>query len=226
PADAASSMSLALGDAGDVGRPAERGDGAGDQRPDQHDDGECGDGADQRIGEEHQEIAVAGDQRLAEGRFRALAQHQRKDHRRQGVVELLEDIADDAEDQHQYDVEIGIVDGEGADGTDHDDDRGDDGEGDAQDGGEERHGGQHHDQADEIGDVEAGDEAPDEVLLLDEQHRAGLETPDEEAAEQHGGGRGAGNPQGQHGQHGAGAGGMSGGLGSEDAFDLAPAEIL
>src|SRR6187549_357242 len=99
PGETASSISLALGDACDVGRPSEIGNGTRDQRPQQHDDGERGDRADQWIGEEHHEIAVACDHCLAEGGLRHLAEHQRQHQGRERVVELLEHIADDAEDQ-------------------------------------------------------------------------------------------------------------------------------
>src|SRR5690349_1344914 len=112
PGETTSSISLALGDACDVGRPSEIGNGTRDQRPQQHDDGERGDRPDERVGEEHHEIAVAGDHCLAEGGLRNLAEHQRHHKRRKRVVELFEDIADDAEDQHQQDVEIGIGDRE------------------------------------------------------------------------------------------------------------------
>ena len=74
----------------------------------------------------------------------------------------------------------------GADRAQHQDERRDDAEGDAQDGRENRHAGQHDEQADDIAEIHRGNQAPDEFLLFDEQHRSGLQAPDQEAAEQHG----------------------------------------
>ena len=116
--------------------------------------------------------------------------------------------------------------GVGADRTHHDDDRGDDGERDAQDRREQRHGGQNHDQADDVGQVHAGDQAPDEVLLFDEQQRPGLQPPDHQAAQQHRGRGRAGDAQRHHRQQRGAAGGVGRGLGGDHAFHLAGAELV
>ena len=81
-------------------------------------------------------------------------------------------------------------------------------------------------QADDIAEIHRGNQAPDEFLLLDEQHRAGLQAPDQEAAEQDGRRRGAGHAEREHRQQCRGAGGMRGGLRRDHAFDFALAEIV
>lgn len=53
----------------------------------------------------------------------------------------------------------------------------------------------------EVGHVEAGDQAPDEVDLLDEQARSGLEPPDEQPGHDDRGGRRAGRAEGDHRQN-------------------------
>ncbi len=67
-------------------------------------------------------------------------------------------------------------------------------------------------QAGEVAEIHRGDEPPHEVLLLDEQQRAGLQAPHHQPAEQHRGGAGAGNAERQHRQQRRGAGGMGGSL--------------
>lgn len=47
-------------------------------------------------------------------------EHEREDQGCQRIIELLEQIADDPEHQHQPDVEIGVVYRIGADGAQHD----------------------------------------------------------------------------------------------------------
>ena len=76
----------------------------------------------------------------------------------------------------------------------------------------------------QIAEVHAGDEPPHEFLLLDEEQRSRLEAPDQQAAQQHGGGRRAGNAERDHRQERAGTGGMRGGLRRNDAFELSRAE--
>ena len=114
----------------------------------------------------------------------------------------------------------------GADRAQHQDQRRNDAERHAQDGREDRHAGQHDDEADEIAEIHRGDQAPDEFLLFDEQHRPGLQAPDQEAAEQHRGGRRTGYAEREHRQQGRGARGVRRGLRRDHAFDLALAEIV
>ena len=100
----------------------------------------------------------------------------------------------------------------------------DDAERHPQDRGEQRHAGEHDDQAHDVAEIHAGDETPDEVLLLDEQQWSRLQAPDQQAAEQHGGGRRAGHAEREHRQQRRGAGGVRRGLRRHHAFDLALAE--
>src|SRR5205823_1041819 len=85
-----------------------------------------------------------------------------------------------------------------ADSRDHDDERRDDRVGHAHDEREERNGEQADDERHEMAEVDARDETPDEVLVLDEEHRSRLKAPDEEAGHDHGRGRRAGDPERDH----------------------------
>src|SRR6266849_2102628 len=161
--------------------PAER---PADQRPEQERERERGDGTDESIRPEDAHVTGGSDQRQAEGGFGAVAEHQGQGERRQRNVDLLEHVADDAEDEHQPDVEHGVLDGVGADCAGHDDHRRDGGERHAQDGGEERNRGKHYHEADDIAEIHGCDQAPDEVLVLDEEERPGIESPHHQAAEE------------------------------------------
>ena len=143
-----------------------------------------------------------------------------------GYVELLEHVADDAEHQHHPDVEHRVVHRVGADRAGDQDHRRDDRERNAQDRGEQRHRRQHDDQPGDVAEVHAGDQSPDEVLVLDEQQRPRLQPPDHQAAEQHRGGRRAGNAERQHRQQRARSRGVRGGLRRDHAFDRALAELV
>ena len=91
--------------------------------------------------------------------------------------------------------------------------------------GEERHGREHQHDGDDVAEIHAGDQAPDEVGPLDEQHRPGIEAPDHQPAHHHGRGGRAGHAERQHRQHRAGAGGVVGGFRRDDALGLALAEV-
>ena len=81
-------------------------------------------------------------------------------------------------------------------------------------------------QADDVAEIHRGDQAPDEILVLDEQQRPGIEAPHHQAAEQDRRGAGAGNAERQHRQQRGGAGGMRRGFRREHAFDAALAEAF
>ena len=49
--------------------------------------------------------------------------------------------------------------------------------------------------AGDVAEIHAGNQAPDEIFLFDEQQWTGLQPPDQQATEQHGGGRGTGDTQ-------------------------------
>src|SRR6267378_7883486 len=142
---------------------------AADQRPEEQHERERGDRPNQAVRPEHAHVPARADHRQAKRILGAVAEHQREREGRRRDADLLEHVADDAEEEHQPDVEHGVLDREGADRARHHDHGRDGGEGDAQHRGEERHGGEHHDEADDIAEVHRGDQAPDEVLVLDEK---------------------------------------------------------
>ena len=168
------------------------------QRPNQQNQRQRRDRSDQAIGPEHAHIPARSDHRQAERVLAAIAQHQREREWRQRYADLLEHIADDTEQQHEPDVEHGVLDGIGADGAGDDDHRRDSGERNAQDRGKDRHRGQHDDESDDIAEIHRSDETPDEILVLDEQQRTGIEPPDHQAAQQDRRRAGAGDSQRQH----------------------------
>ncbi len=57
---------------------------------------------------------------------------------------------------------------------------------------------QHQGDGDDVADIHRGDQAPDEILLVDEQHRPGIEAPDHQAAHHDRCGRRAGNAEREH----------------------------
>ena len=79
---------------------------------------------------------------------------------------------------------------------------------------------------DYIAEIHRGDQAPDEILVLDEHQRTGIEPPDHQAAEQDRRRAGAGNAERQHRQQRRGAGGMRRGFRREHPLDAAGAEDL
>ena len=81
------------------------------------------------------------------------------------------------------------------------------------------------DDGDDVAEVHRGDQAPDEIGPLDEQHRAGIQPPDHQPAHHHRGRRRAGHAQREHRQHRARAGGVVGGLRRDDALGLPLAEL-
>src|SRR5712692_2415179 len=136
--------------------PGER---AADQRPEEQHERERGDRADQAVRPEYAHVTPSADHREAKGVLGAVAAHQRERERSERDADLLEHIADDAEEEHQPDVEHGVLDREGADGAGHHDHRRDRREWHAQDGGEERHGGEHEDEADHVAEIHRRDQA-------------------------------------------------------------------
>src|SRR5712672_3715200 len=161
--------------------PCER---AADQRPEEQHERERGDRADQAVRPEHAHVPARADHRQAKRILGAAAEHQRERERGERDADLLEHVADDAEEEHQPDVEHGVLDRIGADRAGHHDHRRDRRERHADHRGEQRHGREHQHEADHVAEVHGGDEAPDEVLVLDEEERAGIQAPHHQAAEQ------------------------------------------
>src|SRR6266699_495341 len=155
-----------------------------DQRPEEQNERERGDRADQAVRPEYAHVSARADHRQAERVLGAIAENERERERRKGNADLLEHVADDAEEEHQPDVEHGILDRVGADRARHHDHRGDRRERHAQDGGEDRNGREHEDEADHVAEIHRSDQAPDEALVLDEEERPGVQSPHHQAAEQ------------------------------------------
>ena len=174
-----------------------------------------------RSRKENVERAARHDHRLPERPLRQWTEHEGEDSRRHGIVHLAHQIGTGTQSQHQPKVMQALGHGVGPDHAQNIDDRGEDGKGKLQHPEEDGDRRQVEHQRKNVGDVKAGDQAPDEVLVGDEHHRPGLETPDHHPAQQQGGGRRAGNTKGQHGQHGAGTGGVVGRLRRRDAADVA-----
>ena len=141
------------------------------ERPAQEHERERDDRSDERFDQKIVEVAAGQQHRLPERRLGHVAQHEREHERRERILELLEHVADDAEHHHHHDVEHVVVDRVRADRADHDDHGRDDRERDAQDRRPPGHRRQHDDEADDVAEVHRGDEAPHELLLLDEQQR-------------------------------------------------------
>src|SRR4051794_6232226 len=70
-----------------------------DERPEQQQDGQPGDAADERVRPEDRQASLREQHRLAEARLGHVAENERQHHRRERVAQLLEEVADDAEDQ-------------------------------------------------------------------------------------------------------------------------------
>ena len=85
--------------------------------------------------------------------LRAAAEHQGEGERRQRNPDFFEYVANHAEQQHEPDVEHGVLDGVSADRAGHDDHRCDRGEGHAQHRREHWHGREHYHQADNSAEI-------------------------------------------------------------------------
>src|SRR5690348_6691972 len=78
-------------------RPPQQPDQLREQRPEEQQQRERRDRADQRVRPHDHDVALRDEHRLAERVLRLVAEDEREDHRRERVVELLEDVADEAE---------------------------------------------------------------------------------------------------------------------------------
>ena len=118
--------------------------------------------------------------------LRGVAEDEGHDERREGVLHLAEPVADDAEHDRDEDVEHAVVQRVRADDRDDHDERGDDRVGHPHDHRKERHREQAEDEREQVAQVDARDETPDEVGMLDEEHGSRLQTPHEEPGHDHG----------------------------------------
>src|SRR5437773_3676279 len=197
-----------------------------DQRPEEQNERERGDRADQAVRPEYAHVSARADHRQAKRVLGAVAENERERERRKRNADLLEYVADDAEEEHQPDVEHGVLDRVGADRAGHHDHRGDRRERHAQDGGEDRHGREHEDKADHVAEIHRSDQAPYEALVLDEEERPGVEAPNHQAAEQDRRRARARDAEREHRQQGGSAGGVRRGLRREHALDASLAERI
>src|SRR2546425_5223108 len=152
-----------------------------DERVEQEHDREDHDDARQRAREEDAWIAGARDEALAKLPLGGVAEDERHDQRRERVFHLPQPIPDEAEHDRDGHVQQRVVQRVRADDRDDDDERRDDRVGHAHDHRQDRDEEQTEDEGDEMPDVDARDESPHEVLVLDEEERTGLKAPDEEA---------------------------------------------
>src|SRR5438132_2618250 len=135
--------------------------------------------------EEVERTPVPGDEGLPQLALRRVAENEGHDERREGVLHLAEPVADDAEHDRDEDVEHAVVQRVRADDRDDHDERGDDRVGHPHDHRKERHREQAEDEREQVAQVDARDETPDEVGVLDEEHGSRLQTPHEEPGHDH-----------------------------------------
>src|SRR3954471_9487116 len=102
-------------------RPPDHGEELRDQGPDQQEHSQRRDRSDQRVRPHDRDVALRDEHRLAERVLGLVAEDEREHERRERIVELLEDVADETEAEHEPDVEHRVVHGVGADRADHDD---------------------------------------------------------------------------------------------------------
>ena len=107
--------------------------------------------------------AVGDDQGAPEMGFQHGAQDDSHDHRCGGKIGMLHEVADDPEDQGDIDLRHAVVGGIGAGDGDDQDEGKEKGEGDLQHLDPDADQGKVNDQEEEISDIEAGDQPPDQL---------------------------------------------------------------
>ena len=171
-------------------------------------------------------VAVRHDQRLAQAHLEDRRDDEAEHQRRRVEAEFLQPIADHAHDQHDPDVDDGVVHLVDADHAEHDDQRIEIGVGNPQ---------QVHEQPDQrqiereqhqVADVHRGDEAPEHVGMIVDQRRARRHAVDQQRRDQHRGHRPGRDAERQHRHERAGGGGVVGRFRSGDAGHRALAELL
>ena len=179
-----------------------------------------------RVGEEHRQVALADRQRAAELLLGQRPQDQADHAGRHRHVEHAHAEAQDADDPQDDQVDHVVVQRVGAHGREHEDAGIEPGPGDVQQLHPDAGHGQVEHQQQHVADVEAGDQAPDQVGVALEQQRAGLQAVLLERG-QHDGGRGRGRQaERQERRQRAGHGGIVGGLGPGHGLDRTLAELL
>ena len=131
--------------------------GGGDQDEGRYDEEEDRD----RPGDEDRVIPLGQGEGFPQAPFEHGAQNQGENGRGQGIVEFLEDIAQDAAEDHDADVEQVIVEAVGPDDAEDQDQDEKDVVGDLEELGPPAHQGKVQDKQNDVADVEAGDHRPD-----------------------------------------------------------------
>src|SRR5437879_10355491 len=207
------------------GAPPARANRADERYGDEHDREKDQYGGEAAI-EEIERAPVTRDQRLPKLPLRRVPKDERDHERRERVLHLPQPVTDKPEDHGDEYVEHAVVERVRADDRDHDDERRDDRVRHPHDHREERHREQAEDEGQEMPEVDAGDEAPDEVGVLDEKDRPWLEAPYEEPGHDDGGRWRSRNPERDHRHERSDAGGVGRGLRTHDPGYLAFAEVL
>src|SRR5665647_2927526 len=91
----------------------------GNQWPHQEDQGQCRNTSHQIVRVHDGHVALREQHGLAERVLGLVAEHQSKDQWRQWVIKFLEQVANNAKQQHEPDIKHGIVYGIGTDGANH-----------------------------------------------------------------------------------------------------------
>src|SRR5690606_14400306 len=129
-----------------------------------------------RIAEQDRRAAAGDDQRLAQRHLGTVAEYEAEHQRHGRIFELVQDIADQAEGEHNPDIEQRVAEGEDA----HDAQGHDEGVQDPRRAhgelGEDRDEDGVEDDQNNVADIHAGKEAPDDVRIIPKQKRAWAET--------------------------------------------------
>ena len=161
-----------------------------------------------------------------EGGLQHLCQDARQDHRGDGVAELPHEVPDHPEEGHDIDVEGLKPEAVGSDQGAKDDHRPQDVKGDFDDLGPHPDQRQIEDQQHHIADIHAGDDRPDEIRILDEEQRPGLEAVHHQPPQQHRHRRRRGKPEGEKRHEPGGGGGVVRRFRGADPLDRPMAEFL
>lgn len=162
-----------------------------------HHDEDRQDRSRQRPGEEAGRIATEDQHRTACTRFDQRAEYERQHHWAGVEPSLLHQVTDNAEADHQEDVEDRVVDGVDAEDRDQRGDRGQDRGPHPQDPDEQADQRDGQNQQQYVADVHRVDDAPEQIRVLVDQLRPWRDAEDQQRTEQHRHRRVGGNADGQ-----------------------------
>ena len=171
-------------------------------------------------------VAARHHQRLAQAQFEGRRDHEAQHQRRRIEIELAKQVADHAHDQHDPDVDDGVVHLVDADDAEHDDQRIEIVVADAQHVHEQADQRQIQRQQHQVADVHRGDEAPEHLRVIVHQRRPGRNAVQHQCGDQHRGHRAGRNAERQHRHERPGGGGVVCRFRPGDAGDRALAELL